>query len=400
MTGHRLWLAALPLLAWSWLGAPFPATLLAWALVVAAGALTFSRAPSAWAFLFWLYATPVLGFLREGPSLRTAAGVLVAAMAFWAAGREGLPRTASAGLAALGAVLALLAAGVTTLGAQPPDFLAVLFSSRRGLLFHWPLLWAGLLGLPRARTAVASAAGVLVLLAAAASLPAARPAVALLVLPFLAAGLGASVEAVRKWAAMRPLALLGAAAVVLVAWNLLFMRLYRDERIPRDDTVAFAQVAEGGARLLADDVGSPVAWPANWLFAARHGLPPSRFDLMAGKELPAPGGRVELDVGRLDLDEALLAEGWSVRHPCGAEVCREVEGRARVFLPLPGGSWRGLALTGTGRLGVRVNGRPVGSLAATGPEAILPTPEGSWRRGLNEITLEGSALVDRLAVLP
>jgi hypothetical protein len=165
-------------------------------------------------------------------------------------------------------------------------------------------------------------------------------------------------------------------------------------------------VVEGNAQLLAAGVGSPVAWPANWIFAARHRLSPARFDLMVGKRLPARGGRPELDVGRTELDEALLAEGWSVRHPCGSAVCREVEERARLFLPLTGGGWRALALTGggPGRLAVRINGRPAGWLVLPGPgqEALLATAA-PWRRGLNEIILEapaGPVLVDRLAVIP
>jgi hypothetical protein len=107
-------------------------------------------------------------------------------------------------------------------------------------------------------------------------------------------------------------------------------------------------------------------------------------------------------VGRLDLDDALLAEGWSVRHPCGAGVCRAVEGQARVFLPLPDGGWRTLSLAlaeGSGPVAVRVNGRDLGPARAERP---LETPAGLWRRGLNEIVLRaeaGPALVDRLAVV-
>jgi hypothetical protein len=182
------------------------------------------------------------------------------------------------------------------------------------------------------------------------------------------------------------------------------MRQYRDGTVPRDDTVAFADVAAGNARLLAAGVGSPNAWPANWLFALRHGLSPARFDLMAGKELREEGGRLELDVGRLDHDEALLAEGWSVRHPCGAGVCREVEGQARAFLPLPDGAWRALVValgegSSPGAVRVAVNGRELG--AARG-EIPLPTPAGLWRRGLNEIVLRadaGPALVDRVGLV-
>jgi hypothetical protein len=369
-------LAALPLLALAFLGPARhaiggTAVLLCWAVVTAAGLAVFatvdgSPAARRWALVLWLYATPIfpVAALGEGPAFAAATSWAVA----------------------------------------PPDLALALFSSRRGLFFHWPLLWTGVLGLPllarrSPRLAAAAGGGLAVLFAVAACIPGSRPAVALLALPFVAPGLVACLEAVRRGAARRPLAVLGAAGAALVLWNLLFMRLYRDERIPRDDTVAFAQVAEGNARLLSEAVGSPTAWPANWLFAARHRLPPARFDLMAGKELPAGG----LDVGRLDLDDALLAEGWSVRHACGeGGLCRAAEGRARLFLPLPDAGFAalGLAAGGEGRLAVALNGRPLGLLrVAPGVEAVLPVPEGLWRRGLNEVILEavsGPVLVDRV----
>jgi hypothetical protein len=294
----------------------------------------------------------------------------------------------------------------------PPDLTAALFSSRQGLLFHWPILWTGVLGLPLASVGgpsrAAAAAGMGVVLLAAACLPASRPAAGLLVLPFITPGLRAALRAARDLAASRPLLPLTAAAGLLVVWNLLFMRQYREGLVPRDDTVSFAEVAEGNAALFARGAGSPSAWPANWLFAWRHRLSPDRFDLMVGKELVARDGRRELDVGQRPLDDALLAEGWSVRHPCGGGVCRAVEGRARAFLPLPDGRWRALLVAGgqgadPGALDIIINGRDAGTLAlpGTGAEARLVTPSTLWRRGLNEVVLhapQGTVLVDRLAV--
>jgi hypothetical protein len=410
LRGHAV--LATPLLIWGALGpAAGPRTLAAWAAATVAAALVLAGTPAPgtrWTLLLWLYATPVLRLVREEPSLAYGLGLLAAAAGLRLAARDGAGRVRGPAMAALGAVLGLalaLGGAARGLALQPPDPLAALFSSREGLLFHWPVLWAGLLGL--GLRAVPSAArrgalaGLLVLLPAAAVLaPRLRFAAALLALPFLAPGLAATVRAVRELAAARPLLPLAAAGALLVLWNQLFMHQYRDGSVPRDDTVAFPEVAAGSARLLAAGVGSPNAWPANWLFARRHGLPAARYDLMAGKELPARGARLELDVGRLDLDDALLAEGWSVRHPCGGEVCRAVEGEARAFLPLPDGRWAALAVAASGGgLAVRVNGREAGS-AASGA-GVLPTPAGLWRRGLNEVVLRATAgpvLVDRLAV--
>lgn len=410
-------LAALPLLALAGLGpGPLATSALCFTLVTGAAIVTFSvveSSPAAgrWAMVLWLYATPLPALLGEGPSLAVSAGLLLSAAGLAAIRLRSSALVAGAG-AALGALLGLalaLAASTPWAAITAPDPLGALFSSRRGLLFHWPVLWAGVLGLPLAarrspRLAAASLGGLAVLLAVSACVPASRPAVGVLVLPFVAPGLVAGLEGVRRATARRPLWALGTVGGLFVLWNLLFMRQYRDEWVPRDDTVSFAQVAEGNARLLAESVGSPPAWPANWLFALRHDLSPARFDLMAGKELPERAAGPELDVGRLDLDDALLAEGWSVRHACGAGICRAIEGRARLFLPLSGAGFAGLGVAAAteGRLGVRVNGRGLGLLrVAPGADAVLPVPADLWRRGLNEVILEavpGPVLVDRVWV--
>ena len=71
-----------------------------------------------------------------------------------------------------------------------------------------------------------------------------------------------------------------AAGAGLVLWNGLLMEQYRRGVIPRDDTVSFARVAENSADLLASAVGSPVAWPANWIFAAGRDLPAARYEIL------------------------------------------------------------------------------------------------------------------------
>jgi len=113
------------------------------------------------------------------------------------------------------------------------------------------------------------------------------------------------------------------------------MQQYATDMIPRDFPVPFAQVARNQAALVARAAGSPLAWPANWIFGLRHGTGPERFDAAAGKRVTAGAdGSFTIDVGRLDVDEALLLEGWSVRHPCGDAVCRAVEDRARLLVPV------------------------------------------------------------------
>ncbi len=327
--------------------------------------------------------------------------------------------TSSRTAALLGA--SALAAGLAGAGPLqwPPPVLDVLFSSRGGLFFWSPVAWLGLLGLGRlyrdqpARAASLGAA-LLVFLLVLALRPgdappaparaAALPALALLA-PGMASFLQALVEAVRR----RPGRILMAAGAFAIVWNLLFMQQYRVGLVPRDDTVAFPQVAENSARLVSDGIGSPVAWPANWLFAARYDLPPARYDQVGGTDLFAgTAGSALVDVGVLAQDDALLLDGWSVRRVCGAEVCRAVEGRARLIAPL--GRPRALDLAvhawGRGTLGLEVNGRPMARHVLG--EGLRPlyarVPAGVWRPGVNEMALTvgpgEEAVVDRIVFSP
>ena len=297
-----------------------------------------------------------------------------------------------------------------------PSFLDSLFSSRHGLLFWAPVLTIAIVGLAwRASRGHRAALGALTALAVLALVNASlRPwwtgrfgnARFLPALPLFALGLAVILDLVRRAARQRPLRLAALAGGALVAWNLLLMAQYRAELIPRDDTVSFPAVAENSARLLSGMAGAPTAWPANWIFAAREDLPAARYDLLAGQDVLADGpGHIDVgDLGR----EAWLGEGWSVRHPCGATVCREVEGRARLFLPVV--DVRPAAVSvhaqGSGTLRVILNGRPFAqaSLTAAFAEVGGVADGGLLRRGPNVLVLEvspgGQALVDVVRVAP
>ena len=75
-------------------------------------------------------------------------------------------------------------------------------------------------------------------------------------------------------------------------------------KIPADDTVSFAAVTENNARIFGRYAGTPLAWPANWIFARAHDLPAARYDLMVGKRLfdgeNTLGGVVRVGDGRSD----------------------------------------------------------------------------------------------------
>jgi hypothetical protein len=294
-----------------------------------------------------------------------------------------------------------------------PYLLETFFSSRHGLLYWTPALWGGYLGYAwllrrEARTALTLLVPILAMSYvnacsgdwwAGGSFSNRRFDS---LLPLLGIGLALSLDALRRAAVRRPHALLVAGGGALVLWNLLFMEQYRRNLIPRDDTVAFWRVARNNAELLAAGVGTPLAWPANWVFTARHGLPVDQYDLAVGKYLfyrqNNLGGAI--DLGEPRVDPALLGEGWGVRQPCGADLCRALRGRARLFAPLDVPETLDVIVRAAGRGSLRlsVNGAAVGELPlAPGisvRRARVPAPH--WRRELNEIVLEGEALVERV----
>jgi hypothetical protein len=117
-------------------------------------------------------------------------------------------------------------------------------------------------------------------------------------------------------------------------------------------------------------------------------------------------GPATIDVGDLGR-EAWLGEGWSVRHPCGASVCREVEGRARLFLPVVDAR-RAKVLVhaqGSGTLRLILNGQPLAQAPlAPGFAEVGATVDGALGRGPNALVLEvspgGQAVVDSVRVVP
>jgi hypothetical protein len=216
------------------------------------------------------------------------------------------------------------------------------------------------------------------------------------VLPLVAPPLALSLETLRGLAARRPGVLLAAGGVALTLWNFLFMQLYRGNHIPRDDTVSFPRVAAGGATLVSELAGAPLAWPANWLWAARHDAPVALYDRVVGSYLFYRQGSLR---GLVDLGdgtgEALLGEGWGARVACEGAWCRLLRREALLYAPLDLPETLDLTLRacGEGDLALSVNGARVGEWPLEAPLADrrVRVPANLWRRGLNRLELTVSA---------
>jgi hypothetical protein len=359
---------------------------------------------------FWItvltgYGTAAFPLIAHEPDLRRSLALLLGALAVALAPRSGTRSQARAGTAVILALVGLACGRAFDGGPATFDVARALFGSRDGLLFWTPLLWVGFVGLAMdlrgERRLDASLAGIgLMPLLFAPFVPDGGSARWDAALPALAVGLAVAWEKLSAWSQTRPQALVAAAVVLLAIPNLLFMEQYRDAP-RRDDTIRFPDVAEGNARRFADAVGSPVAWPANWIWSASTGLPAARWDRLSGVRLdPRRGARI--DVGDLEQDATYLLDGWSVRHACGDAVCREVEGRAEMAVALEHPADR---LTvrgqGPGLVRVAVDGRDLGALAlgpALGEIAVdLPAPTGRLVRVAFEAGSDVHAQVDAVA---
>jgi hypothetical protein len=362
-----------------------------------------------------VFGTVAYGLARSPSWEGAAAFAVVAALVRLGWGRADagpplvLPRS-TLWIVALVATMGVLAAR----GAGPGDVLDGLFSSWSGLLFWSPVLWLAFIGCLRTRSGAGAALGPVLLVATAMAAVTTdfgpyRGARFAPVLPLLALGLARALDGIRGFALRRPLVPVAMGIAALAAGNALLMAQYRGGAIPRDDTVSFPRVARNAAAMVSSAVGSPTAWPANWMFAARHHVSAARYDVLAGIDLFGPRGLGGvIDIGDLPTDEALLQHGWSVRHPCGAGVCRAVEGTAALLAPIrePRDFDVVLVAEGTGTLTMAVNGVPVLSapLGGSMPAHFVRLPRGRMRRGLNAIDITiapgGRALVDRISFTP
>ena len=286
-----------------------------------------------------------------------------------------------------------------------PFILETLFSSRHGLLSWAPVLWLGYLGL-----------GLLAHARRGLALPLLAPAALMTyvnmcsgdwwaggsfgnrrfdsLLPVLALGMAASIEWLGAVVARRPAVAAMALAVIASAANIALVEGTRGTTGPMTSAAA----AFSGARWMARTAGSPPTWPASWLFAWRHRLPPDRYDLLVGRYLFYRQNNLQ---GRVEVggpaDESLLGEGWGATASRDGADARAVATRARILAPLDVPEDIDVVVRAASdrpmRVRLSVNGHDAGSFAtgAAWADQRLAVPRAFWRRDLNDVMLEPEA---------
>jgi hypothetical protein len=215
--------------------------------------------------------------------------------------------------------------------------------------------------------------------------------------PLLVVGLCVTAEALQR----RPWVLGTLALALFVLQNVLFSEQVQRGRVIPGNASSFLTVVQGSAADLHRALGHPGSWPANWLFAWKHGVSPGRFDDLFGR-VPRPAW--VLGIGTPE-DAAVLGRGWS-RVEEGAPGRWALGEDATLFFTLTAPVDRRLRLRGaaprdpgarTQTVWVEVNGRTAGSLSLTPEgrawEAVVPAAD--WQAGQNEIRFRAAWRLSR-----
>ncbi len=220
-------------------------------------------------------------------------------------------------------------------------------------------------------------------------------------LPLFVIGTAIAADDGARFVARHPRFVVGAAAAMLIVWNLTFMNAALTGRIQIGDPLAFAPLAGEQVATIERVVGHPFAWPVNLLFAARNGVSPSEYDLLfAGRFLSDP----TRPFGRIDVgsDDGLwIEEGWN-RAERARDVTYRWAGEAsaiRIVLDYAAPlvvQVRAQAFTWPTappqQLTLAINGSAQAPLTVPAQWAVVEqtVPAAAWRSGVNQIVFRFS----------
>jgi hypothetical protein len=276
-----------------------------------------------------------------------------------------------------------------------PQFEAVLFSSRHGLLSWSPLLWVGAIGfiglVKRAPAlggslAIACAAALFVNASvrdwwAGASFGARRFDGAL---PALGLGIAVAVEWGLPWIRRHALVVAALLLSPFLVWSMMLMAIYASGAVPVDGALSFRQAGADALEIVYRLTGYPPSWPGALAEKVRTGLPPAAYDLAGAHHL---SNNVDIRMG--DTDGLHLGRGWSLPHRRRGATFREGSpGGAFLYVALRQPAPYRLRIEGRseGEIVIRWNRGHVGRIALLGGgEASLPVPSRLVRSGVNEL---------------
>ncbi len=282
-----------------------------------------------------------------------------------------------------------------------PQFEAVLFSSRHGLMSWSPLLWVGAigcLGVLRRAPALGGAlmfAFVVALYVNAsvhdwwggASFGARRFDGAL---PGFGLGIAAAIEWAVPWIRRHALVVASALLAPFLVWSLMLMAVYSSGAVPVDGALSFRQAGADALEIIYNATGYPFSWPGAVAEKVRSGLPLATYDLAGAHHT---SHNVEIRMG--DTDGLYLGPGWSLPRRRRDGTFREGSpDGASLYVALREPVPYRLSIEGRcdNRLVVSLNRRLVGRVdLADGAESLAIRPE-LVRAGMNELrfSLDGT----------
>lgn len=101
----------------------------------------------------------------------------------------------------------------------------------------------------------------------------------------LMAGCGLLWQAASRLIAGRPRTVGAVALSVFAAMNCLFFVQFKQDKVDLYKNRSFTSLLTDQLEMILHRSGYPFSWPANWLFAARYGVSPEKYDMAAGNYL-------------------------------------------------------------------------------------------------------------------
>jgi hypothetical protein len=290
-----------------------------------------------------------------------------------------------------------------------PHLVDILFSARNGLFSTTPILYLGAIGLivfalGRPEVGVPALAAVAVMVYFNACIQDWWGSAGFGgrrfdgTIPLFAIGLAAFIESGAALVRRHARAAVAAALALLALWNVAMIGAAQQGAVRIGETLAFDRAWSAQARVFHDWFGNPFSYPASLLFAARNGVSPGDYDLLATDRLL---GDPQRPYGRIDIggeDGWLLEDGWHGAEAEGPVSFRWAQTRAIVRLPLDHAAslhvqirLHAFAYRGAPQqtLTVAANGHPCAPVPVA-PEwqtAECTLDAAAWRSGVNRVQL-------------